>query len=240
MATAILYCLSKLFQLGLASASKAYNLVNKIFDAAQPSGDAIMMKILSNIEYSVILGPSNSGKTCQFAERLENNKIFIVGCDIKDIIPLNNFKPGNFIAQLGKIINIKKCKKAVCLDGDVLRIINFNSSGVDFYNVPYNVCVDEIHFFNAHDLAVLGVILNFLNLNHSNIQFTMLPHSHTFNSLPNTRYLIDYATNLDVLKLPCHRCGRDTIHSSKVNHTNGAAEVIIGKCQFKATCRTCA
>lgn len=175
---------------------------------------------LKRLQYTVLLGPSNSGKTEWFVRRFKKRAGAILSVvDAKELCPIGR-DPASFFGPLN-IVNLRRAAD---------RPLDWSGP----------LLVDEIHCFTAHEIGALASLLLKRAREHptSELFVSMLPGSYTQDPLPNTRHVISNATNIITIPAPCKHCHKQTMHSmSLAPQRADGRQIIIGKRLFVAQCR---
>lgn len=181
----------------------------------------------SKWSFTLLLGPSNSGKTSWFLNfaklRSLDNNILITVVDKEEICPCNK-KPKQ-IDDVCTFVNLTNAS-----DNQILS--KFTSK----CNV--NIFIDEIHLFTIEHLKHLDQMLN--RLEPTNLFIGMLPGSYTQDPLPNTFNLVARAHNIILTNSICVVCACPTTQSRRVDHEDQeSSQLIVGKILFATMCSKC-
>ena len=173
------------------------------------------INFLKRRRFTLLLGPSNSGKTSWFIDRFSQHGALISVVDKKDLCPLDR-DPTSFFSTV-QFRNIRN---------------DNNSSKLN----ARNILIDEIHCFGPDELATIKKHIP----QAARLFISMLPGSFSQDPLPNTAQLVSNATDIIILPGTCLSCGQNTMHSQKVKEAvDDRRQIIIGKSLFVAKCRQC-
>lgn len=194
-----------------------------------------------NYLFTLLLGPSNSGKTSWFlnfaSEHTNELNCIITTVDKKNICPLDKtlkqFDKDCYFVNLNSITNNISSSNINSTD-EIKSKCNVNN---------INIFVDEIHLFSPSNLSQLTLLIE--QLQPQNLFISMLPGSYTQDPLPNTFNLVAKAHNIIVMTSVCCECKCPTTHSRRINNPATEEEeaagkqIIIGKKLFVTMCKNC-
>ena len=174
------------------------------------------------LNYSLIAGSANSGKTGYFLDNneIKDEKLIVSVVGLKYIYP-----PG------------RDSKK------DQFRFINLRAGDNDFQIDSYQpkssvlLLIDEFHFFKRDDIILLNKLLKKIDLTQSTIFFSILLQSHSNKFLDHTKKLIENTDDFILIKSNCIYCKKSTVQS-KCNFEL-KQELYCDKSKFSTVCKIC-
>lgn len=177
------------------------------------------INFLKRRRFTLLLGPSNSGKTSWFIDSFRKHGGAVISVvDKKDLCPLDRDSKTFF--GTAQVINIRH--------DNIKNKIKPKSK---------NILIDEIHCFRPRELVYICKHVP----KSARLYISMLPGSFSQDPLPNTAQLVSNATDIIILPGICQDCGQDTMHSQKMNAKDQSShqQIVIGKSLFVAKCRQC-
>lgn len=174
------------------------------------------------VPYTILLGPSNSGKTKYFMKMGARGKKFIISVlDKEQLLPLDYdtwlHKPTI------KWINIRKNREPL----NYLLLTNSQT----------NILLDEVHLFSPEERKCLTNLVNKM-AQPPQFYISLLTGSHTGSELPGTHNILSGANLVQNFYGHCQYCNERT-SSSGLTRGQCTEEIQVGKNLFAATCTRC-
>lgn len=194
------------------------------------------MDFLKKINYCVIKGSANSGKTTHFLNNDNDNFKIIISVfqNVRKILPLNSSIVSSVEKNCFKkiVLNINNCEKQVkflyyniCNNykiSKIIRVINVLNKKKKIIDI----LIDEIFLFEKESLKKIEKLINyFINCNYFyNLYFTSLTTSWDNTRLKNTEIVETYANSFIIIKSYCVYCFIETVHSFTLKETSSTIE----------------
>ena len=174
-----------------------------------------LFQFFRKYSFTLLLGPSNSGKTTYFVNEFQNPRI-IISC-----VPIEKLAFDE--EDLEKLLKCQFINTRVSSDD---RDLNWEGE--------CNLLVDEFHFFTQADFLILEKIVD-KNADHiRNFFVTSLSGSSQGTGFFPQIKLIPLANNIIVLPGSCFICGKETTRSACINNYKGQKQ--LNKTAYKACC----
>lgn len=172
------------------------------------------MDFLNKFDFTLLLGPANSGKTSYFLNLPDSNKLIIANVPIEKLA-----------ADKETLSNLQKCK-----------FVNIATKIIDpeIWGKPFIVLIDEIHFLANFDYYIIETILNFNKRYIKHLYVALLTGSNLGKPFKPQADIISLANNIVMVPGKCALCGFETTRSRCFNGFRGEKQV--NKFAYKACC----